>query len=312
MDGAEPTSEAAKQPPVPQQGLVSTAPLGVVSTSTPTIETGSTTGVAGAGLVALTNTSPSGLPASTMSLQQNTFAGLLQSALLSDPLQVAALQQKLASLALGGGLTVPLPPGNVTQVPLFKTATDSAMFEMNTLLQNLPQLSTAPGGIANMDGMFAIMRQIAGEHRVLMVNKRERDIEAKLKDVTNPMSRRAIEHNLRLLECVTNIKKCLTINGNVLVASTFNLEMVNRAIVLVISSVQEIEDRVKSDHSKHLVAQKSVFGWRFVSGLEDLEKKCGHIDMVTLRSQEKAFAAHQAAVGGTSKWSDSDFLGESG
>ena len=33
--------------------------------------------------------------------------------------------------------------------------------------------------------------------------------------------------------------------------------------------------------------------------------------MVTLRSQEKAFAAHQAAVGGTSKWSDSDFLGES-
>jgi hypothetical protein len=163
-----------------------------------------------------------------------------------------------------------------------------------------------------MDGMFAIMRQIAGEHRVLMVNKRERDIEAKLKDVTNPMSRRAIEHNLRLLECVTNIKKCLTINGNVLVVSTFNLEMVNRAIVLVISSVQEIEDRVKSDHSKYLVAQKSVFGWRFVSGLEDLEKKCGHIDMVTLRSQEKAFAAHQAAVGGTSKWSDSDFLGESG
>ena len=33
--------------------------------------------------------------------------------------------------------------------------------------------------------------------------------------------------------------------------------------------------------------------------------------MVTLRSQEKAFAAHQAAVGGTSKWSDSDFMGDS-
>ena len=187
-DGAEtPATEAAKQPPVSQQGVVSTAPLGVVTTSTPTIVAGSTTGVSGSGLVALTNTTPSGLPASTMSLQQNTFAGLLQSGLLSDPLQVAALQQKLAALAVGGGLTVPLPPVNVTQVPLFKTATDSAMFEMNTLLQNLPQLSTAPGAIANMDGMFAIMRQIAGEHRVLMVNKRERDIEAKLKDVTNPM-----------------------------------------------------------------------------------------------------------------------------
>jgi hypothetical protein len=68
---------------------------------------------------------------------------------------------------------------------------------------------------------------------------------------------------------------------------------------------------VKADHSKHLVAQKSVFGWKFISSLEDLEKKCGHIDLVTLRSQENSFAAHQAAVGGTSKWSDSDFMGES-
>jgi hypothetical protein len=114
-----------------------------------------------------------------------------------------------------------------------------------------------------------------------------------------------------VLECVNNIKNCLSINGNMLVAGTFNLDVVNRAIVLVMSSVQEIEDHVKSDHSKHLVAQKSNFGWRFVQAAEDLEKKCGHIDMVTLRSQEKAFAAHQAAVGGSSKWSDSDFLGES-
>ena len=206
-----------------------------------------------------------------MSLQQDAISGILKSGLLSDPLQVAALQEKLAALAVGsGGISVPMPPINVTQVPLFKTATDSAMFQMNALLQNLPQLSTAPGTVTNMDGVFAIMRQIASEHRVLMVSKRERDIEEKLKDVTNPMSKRSIEHDLRVLECVTNIKNCLSINGNMLVAGTFNLDMVNRAIVLVMSSVQEIEDRVKSDHSKHLVAQKSAFGWRFVSGLEDL------------------------------------------
>jgi hypothetical protein len=87
--------------------------------------------------------------------------------------------------------------------------------------------------------------------------------------------------------------------------------LVNRALILVMSSVQEIEDRIKADHSKHLVAQESNFGWRFVQAAEDLEKKVGYIDMVTLRSQEKAFAAHQAAVGGSSKWSDSDFLDKS-
>ena len=115
-------------------------------------------------------------------------------------------------------MSIPLPPVNVTQVPLFRTTSDSTMFEMNTLLQCLPPPSTVPGMPANM-------------------------------------------------ECVTNIKKCLTVGGNVLLANNFNLDLVNRAIMLVFSSIQEIEDRVKADHSKHLVAQKSVFGWKFVSSL---------------------------------------------
>ena len=96
---------------------------------------------------------------------------------------------------------------------------------------------------------------MAGEHRVLMVSNRGRNIEAKLKDITNPMSTRAVQHDLRLLESTTNIKKCFTIGGSVLVPSNFNLVLVNRSIMLVFSSVQEIEDRLKSDHSKHLVAQ---------------------------------------------------------
>ena len=175
-----PATEAAQQLPATQNGGVSTAAQGVVSTSTPTIVAVSTTGVQGSGSVAITNTTASGLPSSILSLKQDAFSGLLQSGLLSNPQQVAALQQQLVSLTVGGGMSIPLPPVNVTQVPLFKTTTDSAMFEMNTLLQSLPPPSTAPGMPANMDGVFGILRQIAGEHRVLMVNKRECDIESKL------------------------------------------------------------------------------------------------------------------------------------
>ena len=155
-DGNEPTSEAdTQQQQVPPQG---------VSTSTPILGSGTTGGSGSGSQVAITNTSASGLPASTMSLQQDAISGILKSGLLSDPLQVAALQEKLAALAVGsGGISVPMPPINVTQVPLFKTATDSAMFQMNALLQNLPQLSNAPGTVTNMDGVFAIMRQIASE-----------------------------------------------------------------------------------------------------------------------------------------------------
>ena len=247
-NGEEPPATVSAQlPPATQGGAVSTVGQGVVSTSTPTNVTAST-----AGVQVSTNTKASGITASILSVNQDAFSGLLQ---------VAALQQKLASLSVGGGVIVPLPPVNVIQVPFFKTITDSTMFEMNNLLKFLPPTSITPGSIANMDGIFGILRQIAGEHRVLMVNNRGRDIEAKLKDVSNPMNRHSIEHDLRLLKCVTNIKKCLTIGGSI---------------------------------------------WKFMSGLEDLDKECGHIDMVTLRSQEKAFA-----VGGTSKWSGSDFMVES-
>ena len=311
VDEGPPATEAGQQPPGTQPGVVSTTAQGIVSTSAQNSVAVSTSGVQGTGSNAITNTTISVVPGSIMAVKPDALTGLLQSGLISTPQQVAALQQQLAALTVGGGMSVPLPPVNVTQVPLFKTTNDSSLFEMQTLVQSLPLPSTVTGMPVNMDGVVSILKQMAGEHRTLMLSKRERDIEAKLKDVTNPMSRRSIEHDLRLLECVTNIKRSLTVGGNVLMATPFNLDMVNRSIMLVFSSIQEIEDRVKADHSKHLVAQKSVFGWKFVSSLEDLEKKCGHIDLVTLRSQEKAFAAHLAAVGGTSKWSDSDFVGES-
>ena len=103
---------------------------------------------------------------------------------------------------------------------------------MQSLVRELPQPSTVTGQPVNMDGVVSILKQMAGEHRTLMLSKRERDIEAKLKDVTNPMSPRAIEHDLRILECVSNIKRSLTVGGGVLMATPFNVDMVNRSIMI--------------------------------------------------------------------------------
>ena len=58
--------------------------------------------------------------------------------------------------------------------------------------------------------------------------------------MTNPMSKRAVDHDLRLLDCVSNIKKVMMAGPNILVATANNLETVNRALVLVLSAVQEV------------------------------------------------------------------------
>ena len=141
-NGSEPPPDpdTQQQQQVPSTG-VSTATNGVTTTSPPILGSGAggaggsgTGGAGGSGSgsqVAITNTSASGLPPSTMSLQQDAFTGILKSGLLTDPLQIAALQQQLSALAVsngGGGLSVPMPPVNVTQVPLFRTANDSYVF----------------------------------------------------------------------------------------------------------------------------------------------------------------------------------------
>jgi hypothetical protein len=184
-----------QQPPMTQPWLVSTTGQGTVSPTAQNSVVASTSGVQGSGSIATTTNSVVSNPIAA--IQPDVLTGLLQSGLISTPQQVAALQQKLAALTVGGGMSVTLPPVNVTQVPLFKTSSDSSLFEMHSLLQSLPQPSTITGQPVNMDGVVSILKQMAGEHRTLMLSKRERDIEAKLKDVTNPMSRRAIEHDLR-------------------------------------------------------------------------------------------------------------------
>ena len=136
------------------------------------------------------------------------------------------------------------------------------------------------------------------------------EIDKQVKLLINPMAKRAVDHDLRLLDCVANIKRVLMVGSSVMVATVSNLDNVNRSLGLVLSAIQEVEDRCTLDKAKHLVAQKSSYGWKFVSSLESLEKKVGGIEISTLRAQEKAYATHVAAVGGDSKWSDNDWLAD--
>ena len=55
--------------------------------------------------------------------------------------------------------------------------------------------------------------------------------------------------------------------------------------------------RTEATRTKHLVAKVSRFGWAFVSSVEDCEGRVGHLDISTLRAQEKAYLAHKRDVG---------------
>ena len=164
------------------------------------------------------------------------------------------------------------------------------------------------GNAAQSINQNAVVSVLANEHRELMVARREAEIDRQVKLMTNPMSKRALDQALSLLARVANIKSVLMWGSSVMVATVNNLDNVNRSLGLVLSAIQEVEDRCTSDKAKHLVAHKSNYGWKFVRSLEALEKTVGHIDVSTLRAQEKAYAMHIAAVGGDSKWSDSDWL----
>ena len=81
-----------------------------------------------------------------------------------------------------------------------------------------------------------------------MKSKRERDIDVEVSLYANPMSKHAVEHDMRLSDSAENI-----------------LVYCNTII------------RLASDLSKHLIAKTSSLGWRFVSSLESLEGQVGHI-----------------------------------
>ena len=97
----------------------------------------------------------------------------------------------------------------------------------------------------------------------------------------------------------------LSFGDQVLQATSTNHVQVNSAISLVLSAVQVLCDSLAADGEKHLIARTSDYGWRLVSSMEGLEGQVGRISMTTLRSQEKAYLAHQAAVESVNKTSSS-------
>ena len=119
------------------------------------------------------------------------------------------------------------------------------------------------------------------------------------------MSKRAVEFTLRLDDSLDDVAAALSVDGLPLKAGPDNLLQVNAAIQLVLQAVGDMKSRTEATRTKHLVAKISRFGWSFVSSVEDCEGRVGHIDVSTLRAQEKAYIAHKRDVGDNASSEDS-------
>ena len=115
---------------------------------------------------------------------------------------------------------MPMPPINVTPLPLFKTPDTSGFLELSTLVQALPQMSSTTAQPVNQNALVSVVKVLANESRELMVAGREAEIDKQVKLLSNPMSKRAVDHDLRLLDCVSNIKRVLVVGSGVMVAWT--------------------------------------------------------------------------------------------
>ena len=201
------------------------------------------------------NTSSIVTPVATLT-DTTALANVLSSGVMA-PAQLAELQNKLAALSMGG-LSMPITPINVTPLPLFQTPHISGFMELGSLVQALPQ---GAAQTVNQNTLVSVVRVLANESRELMVARREAEIDKQVKQLSNPMSKRAVDHDLRLLDCVKNIKRVLMVGSGVLVATSANLDAVNRSLGLVLSAVQEVEDRCSADKAKHLVAVGGDSKW---------------------------------------------------
>ena len=150
------------------------------------------------GSVSTTDMVRASVTTTTAGVDQNVLATLIQSGII-PPLQMADLQQKLSALNMGG-LSVPLPPLNVTPLPLFKTPDTSGFMQLGSLVQALPQVTVGSGQQVNQEAVMNVVKAIAIEHRELMVSRKEAEIDRQVKVLSNPMSKRAVDHDLRLLD----------------------------------------------------------------------------------------------------------------
>ena len=79
-------------------------------------------------------------------------------------------------------------------------------------------------------------------------------------------------------------------------ATPTNFAQINKAIGLVLPGAQTLRDKLAADAEKYLIVRTSDLVWKLMSNMEVLEDQVGRKSMTTLRAQEKAYVAHQAAV----------------
>ena len=71
---------------------------------------------------------------------------------------------------------MPMPPINVTPLPLFKTPDTSGFLELGALIQALPQVSGNAAQPVNQNAVVSVVRVFTNEHRKLMVHRKEKGI----------------------------------------------------------------------------------------------------------------------------------------
>jgi hypothetical protein len=151
-------------------------------------------------------------------------------------------------------------------------------------------------------GMLSLsLKNLTEQAAVLTHAKREQDVATKVGTHTNPMSKRAIEHDLRLLDCLEDIRTYLIVDGSPVVVTPYNSDQVSQAIVLVLAMTETMKTKINANSDKHTIARISQLGWKLVSGIEELEGDLGGISMVDLRAKETSHMKHIAAVATTTK-----------
>ena len=134
-----------------------------------------------------------------------------------------------------------------------------------------------------MGTLRTVLNKLNMDNSLLLKAKRERDISEQVTLYSNPISKRVVEHSMRMQDHLMDLVYCVTFGVQVLVATPNNLPQVNLAFSLVLSPIQQMRDRIKGDEEKHQIAKTSDLGWKLVSNLEG---QVGRISMVDLRTQE--------------------------
>jgi hypothetical protein len=145
------------------------------------------------------------------------------------------------------------------------------------------------------------LTKLAMDNQVLFQAKQEREVAAIVAQFSNPMSKRSVEHNMRLGHTVEELVTAITPHSQLIIAHAGNLDQVNSVLQIVGSSAQLLRDRLSCDSEKHLIAKTSSLGWKLVQSLEGLEGSLGKISMSAIHTQEKAYLSHQQALSSVAK-----------